>query len=386
MAKSKIFIASSGRTLELAKQLRAQFNQNTCAADLWTEVSQKAAGKPILTMLKEAANEYDFAVIILAKDDIMVTKTGDTLKARDNCVFEAGLFMGVIGETRCFLLSSVPASDLPSDLGGIIYLPFSEPSNLNDPNACQSSTATATTRIESAVWKLGPMGNRPLSQEKLLEREKSRAEGGELLEDQVVVASVQPLDVSFDAARQVRKNIDKFHIRYVYFFEGSLDGAEKTCQFLQMVLLANILQSQSDVDDWPGRLEKLKNNLTGIKQDLEQLCKMGMIKIYFLPEAPALQYCIHNATNDKSAKIYLKRREEYFEWELGPGAYQFWAEVRKARGAVTPQPPRAVFYGVPGFNISDGDFFKTLKNSVRLYFPQMEEDVMRLCLRGPPES
>ena len=127
MSKPKIFIASSGRTLELAKALRSQLNENTCEGALWTEVSQKALGKSILTMLNEAAKEYDFAVIILAKDDVMLTGAGDTskLKARDNCVFEAGLFMSVIGQERCFLLSSVDPSNLPSDLGGIIFLPFS---------------------------------------------------------------------------------------------------------------------------------------------------------------------------------------------------------------------------------------------------------------------
>ncbi len=112
MAKSKIFIASSGRTLELAKQLRAQLNPEFCAPELWTEVSQNQVGKSILTMLKEATREYDFAVVILAKDDVMITNLGDTRKARDNCVFEAGLFMGVIGDTRCLLLSSVGQGEL----------------------------------------------------------------------------------------------------------------------------------------------------------------------------------------------------------------------------------------------------------------------------------
>jgi hypothetical protein len=257
MAKSKIFIASSGRTLELAKQLRGQLNPKTCEAELWTEVSQRAMGKSILRMLKEAANEYDFAIIILAKDDVMITNTGDMLKARDNCVFEAGLFIGVIGQERCFLLTSVPQSNLPSDLGGIINLPFLEPPDLNDPNECRRMMETATTRIESTVWSLGPFRKRPLSREKLLEREKSICEGGDLIEDQVVVASVQPLDVSYDAARQVRMNIDKGNIQYVYFFKGDFDGAKKTCQLLQMVLLANIFTSQSDADDIPSRLEKI---------------------------------------------------------------------------------------------------------------------------------
>ena len=81
-----------------------------------------------------------------------------------------------------------------------------------------------------------------------------------------------------------------------------------------------------------------------------------MISIYFLPEATALQYVIHNAGNNIHATIYLKREQEYFEWESGAGAYGFWNEVRKARGALTPQPPKAMFFFVPEFNLYHDDF------------------------------
>ena len=385
MLRSKVFIASSGAALELAKQLRAQFDPKTCEGKLWTEVSQQAAGKSIFTMLKEAAEEYDFAVIILTKDDIMVCKAGDTPKARDNCVFEAGLFMGVIGQDRCFLLSSVEESNLPSDLGGIIYLPFTEPPNLADPNACRTETATAATRIGGAVWTLGPIKNRPLSAEKLLDREKSTGEGGDLFMDQVVVASVQPLDVGYEAARQVRNNIDKFNIQYIYFFQGDDNGAKKTCQLLQMLLLANILKNPMEANDWQGRLAKVKSNQAEITLDLAQLCTYGMIKIYFLTEAPALQYVIHNAGDNIQAKIYLKREQEqeYFEWASGTVAYRFWNEVRKARGALTPHPPKALFYFVPEFKTYYGDFVNTLNTVIDMYFPGIKDDVVNLCLNGP---
>jgi hypothetical protein len=383
MAKSKIFIASSGAALELARQLRAQLDPKTCEGKLWTEVSQQAAGQSILTMLKEAARAFDFAVIILTNDDVMVGNAGEVAKARDNCVFEAGLFMGVIGQDRCFLLSSVDARNLPSDLGGIIYLPFTEPANLADPNACLTQTATAATRIGSAIWRLGPIKNRPLSAEQLLEREKSTGEGGDLFMDQVVVASVQPLDVGYEAARQVRNNIDKGNIQYVYFFQGDDNGAKKTCQLLQMLLLANILKNQAEANDWQGRLAKVKSNQAEIKSDLEQICTHGMIKIYFLPEAPALQYVIHNAGDNIHATIYLKREQEYFEWEAGTGAYGFWNEVRKARGALAPQPPKAMFYFVPDFKLSQGDFVSTLNTVVDIYFPGIRDDVVNLCLKGP---
>jgi hypothetical protein len=219
----------------------------------------------------------------------------------------------------------------------------------------------------------------------LLEREKSTGEGGDLFMDQVVVASVQPLDVGYEAARQIRNNIDKNNIQYVYFFQGDDNGAKKTCQLLQMLLLANILKNQSDANDWRGRLAKVKSNQTDIKADLEQICTYGMIKIYFLPEAPALQYVIHNAGDNIHARIYFKREQEqeYFEWESGAGAYRFWKEVRKARGALSPQPPKAMFYFVPEFKLYQGDFVNTLNTVADTYFPGIKDDVVNLCLKGP---
>jgi hypothetical protein len=383
MAKSKIFIACSGRTLEIAKQLRARLNVDYCDTDLWNEVSENQAGKSILAMLKAATKEYDFALIILAKDDVMVSEAGDKLKARDNCVFEAGLFMGAIGEDRCFLLSSVLERDLPSDLGGIIYLPFTEPPSLEDPEACRRAILLASTRVETLVRKTGPITNRPLSQEKLLERAKSRYEGGELLMDQVVVASVQPLDVDYKPARQVRKNIDAGNIRYVYFFQGNSDGAEKTCQLLQMVLLAEILKTQAEAEDWRARVAKIADNKDQILADMKRICLDERIKVFFLQTSPALQYCIHNAASDKSAKLYLKQGDEFIEWASGKEAYQFWDEVRQGRGAIDPLPPKAVFYGVPGFKLSEGSFFSTLKRAAAFYFPGIEAEVIRLCLEGP---
>jgi hypothetical protein len=108
-----------------------------------------------------------------------------------------------------------------------------------------------------------------------------------------------------------------------------------------------------------------------------------MIKIYFLPEAPALQYIIHNAGDNVHAKVYLKRGQEYLEWDSGAGAYQFWNEMRKTRGALAPQPQKAMFYFVPEFNVYQAAFVNTLNSIAEVYFPGIQDDVVNLCLYGP---
>jgi hypothetical protein len=383
MAKSKIFIASSGRTLVLAEQLREQLRTDYCEAELWKDRSEGKPGDTIIEMLEGAAKEYDFAVIILSRDDVIVKETGDKLKARDNCIFEAGLFMAAIGRKRCFLVNSVSQGDLPSDLGGIIFLPFTEPSNLSDPTACKNAIMSPSTRIKSSVYdqRASPIIGRLLSQESLLAKARKTYEGGELFEGQVVVASIQPLELSYEAALQVRNNLDG-NIRYVYFLPGDQDGAEKISQLLQLVLLARLLGSSEEAAHFESRRERVANNLPKIMEDLKQICLGESIKVCFLPARPDLQYCIHNATDDKNAKLYMKHGEAFIEWESGDEAYQFWNDVRTRQGIAEPDPPYAVFYGATGFNLRENVFLRTLKGKLGKYFPGIQEEVMKWCLEG----
>lgn len=136
----------------LREQLRTDYSEAT----LWSEEGRLQPSAAIIEMLEGAVEQYDFAVIILAKDDVVNIATGKTLKARDNCVFEAGLFMSAIGRKRCFLVNSVVQSDLPSDLGGIISVPFEEPSNLTDRLACARAMESVAGELKTIVQRDGP--------------------------------------------------------------------------------------------------------------------------------------------------------------------------------------------------------------------------------------
>jgi hypothetical protein len=157
MDKSKIFIASSSRALVLAEKLRDELDTEFSQATLWKEESKTQAGSIIIEWLESVPKGYDFAVTFLSKDDVLLT-SGDrqNLKARDNCVFEAGLFMSAIGRKRCFLVNSVSQSDLPSDLGGIISIPFKEPPNLQDRRACALAILQVAGQLKDIVQRVGP--------------------------------------------------------------------------------------------------------------------------------------------------------------------------------------------------------------------------------------
>jgi predicted nucleotide-binding protein len=157
MEKAKIFIGSSGRALVLAQMLRDELFTDFCEATVWNEASEGQAGQMIIEMLENAAREYDFAVMILTRDDVVFREGGDKEKrqARDNCIFEAGLFMGALGRHRCFLVSGVRADELPVDLQGIIYLPLKAPEDFGNYAQCKKAIAIPASRILPTVQNKG---------------------------------------------------------------------------------------------------------------------------------------------------------------------------------------------------------------------------------------
>lgn len=241
MDRSKIFIASSGRTLVLAEILRDELDTDFCQATLWSEEGRLQPGSTIIEMLEGTAQQCDFAVIILARDDVLTSGAGEVLKARDNCVFEAGLFMSAIGRKRCFLVNSVEQSDLPSDLGGVISIRFKEPSDLRDRKACTDAIRQAAAQLKNIIQRDGPSPAHTtlpvLSVDEVFRRERPISEHGELAGGNVVVCDTQPwAEIRF--AVTVRRNMDH-GTRYLYFLYYSDDTVEKICQSLQIISWAD---------------------------------------------------------------------------------------------------------------------------------------------------
>ena len=385
MAKSKIFIASSGRTLVLAEMLKSALKTDFCEATVWRQESENKPSNVIIEMLKSATLKYDFAVVILAQDDMVAREAMDVSvwKPRDNCVFEAGLFMGALGVERCFLVNSVKYENLPSDLSGLIPIPFKEPTKLGNYDACGEEISDAAIIIKRSVQNKGPI-SRPLSRQELLEREKAKTKDGDLFEGEVVVASVEPLELgdnAYSAVRQVRENITG-NIRYVYFFQGDDDGADKICLLLQLILLCGVGCTEEQAKDFRKRLDVLKCKQNEILAALKDICDKGGLRIYLLPARPDLEYCIHNATRKEEARLYVRHRELFTKWESGPAANQFWKDVRTIHGIEDSPVTLAVLCGAAGFTVNEGHFFRKLNAEMTRYFSVIAEQVMKLCSRG----
>ncbi len=382
---SKVFIASSERASILAEKLRDVLKTEYCEPKLLTELAGGRPGSTMIEVLEEVATKYDYAVIVLATDDVVFKEKDDALKSRD-CVFAAGLFMASLGRDHCFLVSSLDQTELPSVLGGVIYLHFKEPERLEDRAACAAAVATASPRILDRIQWERKQGRsaRPfklLSPQELLERQTLEAElkGGE-----VVVTALQPLETPHATALQVKKNMDQ-GIKYIYYFHGE-DGARKICQMLQMLLLAKFIET-AHAGDHQYRLRKLDDNKTEVLEDLQKICEQTSLKIVLLPHTPYLQYCIHNADDVDTATLYLKHPSgKFFEWARQIEAHNFWKEIRR----LYPTDPEeeagpngstpVMFYTTAGFGDEEkNSIYKDINRELIRFFPQIYKDVRDKC-------
>src|SRR3954464_9895252 len=124
MGKPRIFLGSSGKQEKLLQALTRGL-EDVAHVEPWT--TSFNPGTSTLERLLELTREVDFAAFVFAQDD-WTTTAGNAPAAsapgtgqaspRDNVVFEAGLFGGVLGMRRTFILHASGAK-LPTDLLGL---------------------------------------------------------------------------------------------------------------------------------------------------------------------------------------------------------------------------------------------------------------------------
>lgn len=118
MEEPRIFLGSSGKQEKLLQALTRGLS-DIAIVEPWTTVFNP--GVSTLERLLELTREVDFAVFVFAQDDWTATgpESGSgQASPRDNVVFEAGLFGGVLGMRRTFILHAHGAK-LPTDLLGL---------------------------------------------------------------------------------------------------------------------------------------------------------------------------------------------------------------------------------------------------------------------------
>lgn len=120
--KPSIFIGSSKEGLPVAKMAQAGL-EDMAECTLWTDAFE--IGKSNFDNLISQIAFYDYAILVATGDDVITSRKKSSKGARDNVLFEFGLFAGGLGRSRVFYMLEAKTK-IPSDLLGLT-LPFIDP-------------------------------------------------------------------------------------------------------------------------------------------------------------------------------------------------------------------------------------------------------------------
>jgi hypothetical protein len=113
MSNPTVFISFSSHELPLARELAQELAKSTTTT-LWTE-GIFSSRKSIADALIESANRADFAIFLISGDYV----SNERPSARNNTLFELGLFIGRLGPSRVFIIHDQENGAAPSDLAGL---------------------------------------------------------------------------------------------------------------------------------------------------------------------------------------------------------------------------------------------------------------------------
>ena len=161
MDRPRIFLGSSGKQEKLLQALTRGLG-DIARVEPWT--TSFNPGTSTLERLLELTREVDFAAFVFAQDDWTTASPSGAsdpqpgqASPRDNVVFEAGLFGGVLGMRRTFILHASGAK-LPSDLLGLTCVRYagamtaSETRTINEKIRKAIENEGRLTRIEGGWW------------------------------------------------------------------------------------------------------------------------------------------------------------------------------------------------------------------------------------------
>lgn len=151
MEKPAVFIASSAEGLAVADAINVNLDHDVHCT-LWRNNTFKLGSDGLSDLIKKSS-AVDFAIFVFTPDDVATIRKKEEVVARDNVVFELGLFIGSLGRDRCYVVKPRGVEmHLPSDLAGVTTADY-VPDRPDGDTA--SAVNAACTQIKDRVRELG---------------------------------------------------------------------------------------------------------------------------------------------------------------------------------------------------------------------------------------
>ena len=150
--KPKVFIGSSSEGLTIAYALQSNLEQDA-QVTVWTQDVFKPS-EFILESLLEQLNTADIGIFVPPPDDTVVIRGVGQAAVRDNVIFEVALYVGRLGQDRCFIVFPRGSNPrLPSDLLGVNLLNYD---GARADGRWEAATGPASSKIRLALAALAP--------------------------------------------------------------------------------------------------------------------------------------------------------------------------------------------------------------------------------------
>jgi predicted nucleotide-binding protein len=138
--KPRVFIGCSTEGRFYATVIQLQL-EGLARVVIWNQGVFGLSHGTLETLVAETS-EFDYAVLVLTPDDLLLKRDEAGRAARDNVIFELGLFMGALGRNKVFTVVQ-KGVELPTDLAGVTVAYF-EPGDDKDRVA---ALGPVTTRL-----------------------------------------------------------------------------------------------------------------------------------------------------------------------------------------------------------------------------------------------
>ena len=161
MTKPALFIASSVEGLAVADAINENLDHDVHCT-LWRAGTFKLSSQTIDDLVKKSST-VDFAVFVFTPDDLVTIREKEHVTARDNVIFELGLFIGAIGKERCYIVKPRGVEmHLPSDLLGMNAADYA----IDRPDGDVSSALNLACKlIKDRIKEKGPVDRSPFSRQ-----------------------------------------------------------------------------------------------------------------------------------------------------------------------------------------------------------------------------
>ncbi len=126
-----VFIGSSRESLAVVREIQSLLSHDNVLARPWTD-----GFRPSSTAVESLERELqgaDFAVLVLAADDLVESRDVLREAPRDNVIWEHGFFTGGLSRSRVFVVRPRDLDlKVPSDWGGVTWLDYDSVGTTDD--------------------------------------------------------------------------------------------------------------------------------------------------------------------------------------------------------------------------------------------------------------